>query len=69
MHCRAVAINCVTRMVRALAQPRLVEARAYVVTRALSQLLLDILRKDVDQACPENTVFKRMYLGRLYLLL
>ena len=56
-------------MVRALAQPQLVEARAYVVTRALSQLLLDILRKDVDQACPANTVFKLMYLGRLHLLL
>ena len=43
--------------------------RAHVVTRSLSQLLLDVLRNDVDQACPANTVFKRMYLGRLYLLL
>ena len=66
---RAVAINCVTQSRRRLAQPQLVEARAHVVMRALSQLPLDVLRKDVDHACPANTVFKRMHLGRFYLLL
>ena len=63
-----VDINCVTRSGRALAEPQLVEARAYGVARALSQLLVDVLCKDVDQACLANTVFKCMYLGRLSLL-
>ena len=45
---RAVDITCVTRMVHAIAQPWLVEARAYVVACALSQLLLDLLGKDMD---------------------
>ena len=65
---RAFAINYVTRSGRALAEPRLVEARAYVVTRALSLLLVDVPRKDVDQACLANKFFKHMYLGRLSLL-
>ena len=45
-----VASNCVSRVGHPMTQPWLVEVRAYVVTRILLQLLLDVMAKDVDQA-------------------
>ena len=54
MLCCTVDINCVTRSGRALAEPQLVEARAYVVTHTLPQLLSDVLRKDMDQSLSDK---------------